>query len=378
MPTIKLEAPASEELLNWQKTMLYAQLQLLGDHAGDHERCACEKKDETGEFCIAKHLTAIAEGYCTETIPMTGDESLKQALSQIRNGATDLRREYLEAMTAGKEPPYDLIAQFAREARKELEPFLWQYKGGGEHTHELHQVVSPCITLHQAKPEPRWCFGVKSVDKQRKEAFWEEAMRQTDRETEPALTPALFSNVCTGGRCYNTYGGELKMASEMGQKTTKLSYIEHIIHHELCFGRLKRTDEAIASFAKLLYKESLSELEEASRKIYAEAYDRGVEVTTAIYQGIGKPVPVYLSKELKMADSILAEVASQICSTGICLGEPKKKSPLPICTASQKKDRESCIRQLKPRQKAGEIKSAYAICNVSVGCRPGGRKEKVK
>jgi len=145
MTIIELNKPTSEEMLNWQLTMLYAQLQLLGDHAGDHERCACEKNDETGEFCIAKHLTAIAEGYCTETIPMTGNGGLKQTLSQIRNGATDLRREYLKAMTAGKEPAYNDIAGFARDARKELEPYLWKYK------------------------------------------------------SEPA--PALFSNICTGNSC---------------------------------------------------------------------------------------------------------------------------------------------------------------------------------
>ena len=80
--------------------------------------------------------------------------------------------------------------------------------------------------------------------------------------------------------------------------------------------------------------------------------------------------------EMEMSDPILAEVISQICSTGICLAEPKKKSKhLPICSPAQAKARESCIIKLKPRQKAGEIKSAFAVCNVSIGCRPA-RKDK--
>ena len=272
MTTVNLAKPASEEMQNWQLTMLYAQLQLLGDHAGDYERCVCEKKDETGEFCVAKHLTAIAEGYCTETIPMTGDDSLKQVLSQIRNGATDLRREYLKAMSEGKEPAYDDIVEFARDARKELEPYLWRYK--------THQPASDYITLHQA--EPRWCYGVKSVD------------TQLGR-----FAPALFSNICTGGKCYN--GGEVKMA-----------------------------------------------------------------------------------------DPILAEITRQICSTGICLAEPKKRSKLPICTASEKKKLESCILAVKaklpakcepywskPANKQPEdCVNPWAVCRASLGCRLGSRKEK--
>ena len=47
------------------------------------------------------------------------------------------------------------------------------------------------------------------------------------------------------------------------------------------------------------------------------------------------------------------------------------KSKLPICSAAEKKARERCIRKLKPREKAGEIKSAYAVCTSTIGCRLG-------
>jgi len=55
--------------------------------------------------------------------------------------------------------------------------------------------------------------------------------------------------------------------------------------------------------------------------------------------------------EMKMKqDPILAEVASQICSSGICLAEPKKKSKLlPICSPSQAKALEKCILDVKAK-----------------------------
>lgn len=160
MTMIELRSPASEDMIRYQLTMLYAQCQLLGDHAIDHERCACEMKDETSEFCIPKHCIAIAEGYCTETIAMTDNPDLKNTLARIKNGTSDLRREYEDAVARGKKPPYAAITEFAREARKALEPFLFSYKGTvavkqveetvallsnycfkrGENMHELHQA----------------------------------------------------------------------------------------------------------------------------------------------------------------------------------------------------------------------------------------------
>ena len=97
-----------------------------------------------------------------------------------------------------------------------------------------------------------------------------------------------------------------------------------------------------------------------------------------MYRKVSEAEFIGRTQELKMSDPLLAEIASQICSTGICLAGSKKKSRLPICTASQKRDRESCIRQLKPRQEAGEIKSAFAVCTARLGCRPGRRKERAK
>ena len=374
MTTVNLQKPASEEMKNWQLTMLYAQLQLLGDHVLDHERCPCEMKDETAEFCVAKHLTAIAEGYCTETIPMTGDESLKQALFQIRNGATDLRREYLKAMTNGEEPSYNQIAQFARDARKELEPYLWKYKQtvGAAAPTVLHQVASSYSTLERLR-NPNYSL--------------------------------------------NKTGGELKMAdpllAEIALKGE--TYIEALIIGERASKQLTLLVDTGATYVGLkqndidelgLHYIGVADFGRAEKKVKLHTYSgmlqydgQTISITVASqkmpvlgYQALEllelKVNPV--AREVEVAqDPILAEVTSQICSTGICMAKPKKKGMLPICSPSQAKALRRCSEDVKaklpskckpywskpPEKQPEECYNPFAVCRSSIGCRLGGSKK---
>jgi hypothetical protein len=135
-------------------------------------------------------------------------------------------------METGKEPPYDQIAEWARGSRKELEPYLWRYK-------------QPVSVMHQSL------------------------------------------NMCSGNRCSNKSGGEVRMA----------------------------------------------------------------------------------------IDPILDEVASQICSSGICLGA-KGKGRLPICSAEQARKLEDCILDVKEKIKETGYKgNPYAICRANLGCRRGGSRK---
>ena len=127
MPNIKLEAPATDKMLNWQLRKLAGQLLLLQDHALSTD-CPCET-DDTMEYCIPKTLLAI-QAYGEETILMTDNSKLKDILTNIAGAADDLSRAYQEAPEDKR--PYDDIAQFSREARKELEPHLWKYKSNPE------------------------------------------------------------------------------------------------------------------------------------------------------------------------------------------------------------------------------------------------------
>jgi len=170
-------------------------------------------------------------------------------------------------------------------------------------------------------------------------------------------------------------------------------------------------------------------------KIQREAYERAAIVRNAITSLMQATYKKGSEVQMKQ-DPILAEVASQICSSGICLAERSNpvrcisegsrgkkerqvtcyegakvlarkiypnpvearkatqhfieeyetkgtaklgasaRSKLPICSKAQVKARESCIRQLKSRQKAGEIKSAYGVCTASIGCRLGRKGER--
>jgi len=85
-------------------------------------------------------------------------------------------------------------------------------------------------------------------------------------------------------------------------------------------------------------------------------------------------------------DPILAEVASQICSSGICLAE---RSKLPICSPAQARKLENCILDVKaklpakckpswskpPKKQPEGCYNAWAVCRSSVGCRLGGSKK---
>ena len=85
-------------------------------------------------------------------------------------------------------------------------------------------------------------------------------------------------------------------------------------------------------------------------------------------------------------DPILAEVASQICSSGICLA---KRSKLPICSPAQARKLENCILDIKaklpakckpywskpPKKQPGGCYSPFSVCRASLGCRLGGAKK---
>ncbi|MBU1173516.1 MAG: hypothetical protein KKD44_28445, partial [Proteobacteria bacterium] len=155
---VKLEKPASKKMMRWQLKMLVGEFLLLQQHSTDLS-CPCELTTEH-EFCQVKHLLAI-ERLAVETEPMTSDLGLKEKLRAISGAADDLSRAYQQAPEDNR--PYDEITQFSRDARKQLEPYLWQYK----QTLTLQQNrCSNSMEAVRVKQEPRWCFGVKSVDKQ--------------------------------------------------------------------------------------------------------------------------------------------------------------------------------------------------------------------
>ena len=94
--------------------------------------------------------------------------------------------------------------------------------------------------------------------------------------------------------------------------------------------------------------------------------------------------------EMKMKqDPILAEVASQICSSGICLA---KRSKLPICSPAQAHKLENCILDVKAKLPAKckpywskpsekqpeECYNPFSVCRASLGCRFGGAKEEAR
>ena len=120
-------------------------------------------------------------------------------------------------------------------------------------------------------------------------------------------------------------------------------------------------------------------------KIQREAYERAAIVRNAITSLMQATYKKGSEVQMKQ-DPILAEVTSQICSSGICLA---KRSKLPICSPSQAKVLERCILDVKAKlpakckpywskpleEQPGRCYNAWAVCRSSVGCRLGGSKK---
>jgi DNA adenine methylase len=142
-----LQSPASEKMLNWQLRRLAGQLMLAQEHASDTS-CPCEYSDEH-EYCLVKHLIHI-QSLAEETAAMAEDAKLKDILNGIAGAANDLRRAYEESSEDKR--PYADIVQFARDARKAIEPYLFRYKQTAALKQEELRWCLPTVDLHMPAP----------------------------------------------------------------------------------------------------------------------------------------------------------------------------------------------------------------------------------
>jgi len=222
-------------------------------------------------------------------------------------------------MTAGKEPAYNDIAGFARDARKELEPYLWKYK------------------------------------------------------SEPA--PALFSNVCRGSNCYNNKEGEVKMAKNpVGTK--KVELIMSIINEEVCQGL---RPEVVAERAKILGKMDKEDLDAHYRGLLKRRYERRKEISKDVFRGLGKPIPAYLAQDPILAEITKQLCSTGVCFAKPKKGEfpvcsPSRAEARESCIREVKeRNIEAGCRPEGTGSK--KCPSAFAVCTASVGCRPGRKGE---
>jgi hypothetical protein len=403
-------------------------------------------KTETREFCLPKHLITLGEGYCLETIPMTSDQSLKDTLMQIKNGAADLRREYEEAQEAGREPPYADIAQFARDARKAIEPYLFRYKQ----------------TAALKQEEPRWCL----LNNRRCVKLQQDAFSYTLEKTHSPRTgltsvqiqftppkdtlPTLWIDLPKDEQ--DTIASSIaEIATRLGYTISKPDkrgnfYLTHnvpgiptIVMDMANFGFITKegyltspSEEAIenalreaviiagvkdrtkfATGGTLLpekRKEEVIKGVPVTRRITIKevcpggeskcSYDITIkdefkrkredvavspdELARKVKDALALPDSVRLA--ILKADPLLTEIASQLCTGGICFARGDETDRLPICSPSEAKALERCITRVKakqpkycekewhkpPEEMREGCYNPFAICRASVGCRLGG------
>jgi hypothetical protein len=89
------------------------------------------------------------------------------------------------------------------------------------------------LVIDSPHPEQK---ALIEIEKPTKEMLWDEAMRQTEKETEPA--PALFQNWCLP----NNKEGEEKMKTELKADPLLAEIASQLCSGRVCFARSDKTD----------------------------------------------------------------------------------------------------------------------------------------
>jgi hypothetical protein len=376
-------------MLNWQLRKLTGQLMLAQEHASDTS-CPCEYSDEH-EYCLVKHLIHI-QSLAEETIAMTEDARLKDILSGIAGAANDLRRAYEESPEDKR--PYADIAQFARDARKAIEPYLFRYK-------------QPAALKQK---EPRWCLlnnnnkegeekmktELKAHPKTAEEIYIEaqKALEAADEAYHKVYSIRKSNFECTSGLgTVGIYGRYCKPTPEQEKLIKK--YSAESSRHRARWKRLmdKLEWDPIAKEYKLkaemaqdpLLTEIASQLCTGGTCLAGKVRYKPGEIVkykderVRVLEHIGDRVDIFIpsrQKEVWVKPEMLQRIERQ----------PIQENPLPICSPSEAKALERCIIKVKakqpkycekewhkpPEEMREGCYNPFAICRASVGCRLGG------
>jgi hypothetical protein len=146
-------------ILRWQFEQITKVLLLIQGH-GSNTECPCASE---GEMCLRKHLLEL-EGLCEETGPIADDNEQKQMLFDLTQEARELRADE-ELKLCGKESQLDVdIADWSRKWRKVFEHYSLScdiVSAGNMERSKIEELREYIVS-----EEPRWCFGVKSVNKE--------------------------------------------------------------------------------------------------------------------------------------------------------------------------------------------------------------------
>jgi hypothetical protein len=351
-----------KDILKWQLRKLTGELLLLQAHASDLS-CPCELSTELENFCQPKHLIAI-QAYAEETIAMTEDARLKDTLSGIAGAANDLRRAYEESPEDKR--PYADIAQFARDARKAIEPYLFRYK-------------QPAALKQE---EPRWCL----LKQPPSGCELAELVRAKCHSLSPwkgqkgcdAYVSMLYEQTCNKEE-------EEKMKAELKASITKFTPVE-------C-KRLDATSNYLSAAQRELSQLLVNKRLWKDKEVHSYHWDAYNDIQAA--QGRLERHKVLFcergeeTKAELRADPLLTEIASQLCTGGVCFARSDKTDRLPICSPSEAEALERCIIKVKakqpkycekewhkpPEEMRKGCYNPWATCRASVGCRLGGTEE---
>ena len=343
------------DMLQWQFKVLIAELQQLQLHASD-QSCPCSLAN-LGEFCISKHALMVST-LALETAAM--DATNADVLYTLGDEADEIHQATKDSLCNDDVDIPDIV-EWSRRWRKKLEDIYYS------------------CSVRMKQPDIIITSEVRKSEE----------------------SPVLFSAKCFGNKCSIALSGETYIdvtisgsknkkqyhlladtgSSYVGLPNSEIEFLGLIYVGDYRFetpkgfvtgpvysGGLKYKNQAIPILVSLISSETTPFLGYQvleNLKLKVNSVTRQVELA----QEGGLKSKCYLTNkcsggedmtELKQPDPLLAEIVSQICNTGACFARDDK---LPVCSGTEKKARESCIRQLKAR-------------NIEAGCKPEGTGSK--
>lgn len=366
---------ASREMLQWQYMVLLEELQQMQLHAAD-PTCPCTWA-ESMEFCLPKHCLNVVS-LAAETAAM--DPPNAALLYELQEDAVAMHK-VLKAGYCGEGEDTDVVT-WSREWRKKIEPIYYA-----------------CTTMHQAticqRKEDTMSTTIceqGAIMEKEKSADVELAIKHIcgiigegrvphgiEFEEIPVVAAActqLMAQTKQLEQANPVLSEVARQVCSVNQLTeTALTLEPYVIKYIAERTENMSPDEIVHFYVDNLIFKNVGYLDLLVEKYKLSKKDI-LKMNARIQELAKKPIA-----ELRQADPVLTEIASQVCGAGLC----KPNGNLPICTPSQRKKLRSCVRTVQKRNvKAGcrpggegtaECPVPYAVCYTAVGCRPGRKGE---
>lgn len=391
-------------MLAWQWREILGELGELQAHGSD-PTCPCTLAD-SGEYCLPKHALRL-NVLARETGPMAGPVHTEM-LEKLAEESLDYHNKLRDRINCGKahKDEGDVVA-WAREWRKKVEPIYYacQIAQKGGHKVTLHQEpVLPEVELAMSAPFG-WPGGKKNL-KPTILSLLPPHKTYVDLASESSVKIILPTLLGTPKQI--VWAQEIRRDMLNGLKWSKNWFAEHLRDSAADLTYEIQNIERIKAFLRKIpdakffiqfknyrpYKEDLAEsLETKPQPQWSKSL--------TYFEGLG--LSESYMKQDKFGHWMITTITMGSPTEGFAgqirawtaegmriIGQIPTTAPLfsfakPLCTSEQKRKLERCILKVKARNQAEGCPAQgtgakgcpvpQAVCQSSIGCRPGRKAE---